>query len=155
MSDGESPKAIPPKVIEMISAAAIAPALKIGGAVSGFVAVSYLIGLSYMKTYFSTLGAPWVVDLLSYAQIAKAGSVVTTLAVVMAFSAIVDNARTGADPKSIETWARYSALLGIVPAAICFLPNTVISPLVAEYLHARYGVLINCISWIHVGGVDS
>lgn len=132
MSDPESPKTLSPHVIERTAAAAIAPALKIGGAISAFVAVSYLVGLAYLKTYFSTLGASWVIDLLSYAQIAKAGSLASTFAAFMAFSALVDQARTGADPKSIETWARYSGLVGIVPAGISLLPSSIVSPLIAS-----------------------
>src|SRR5262245_1268097 len=107
MSDTESSKNLSPLVIEKTAAVAIAPILKIGGAISGFVAISYLVGLAYVKTYFSTLGASWVVELLSYAQVAKAGSAVVTFAAFMAFTALVDNFRTGADPKSIENWARY------------------------------------------------
>jgi hypothetical protein len=142
MSDTEPPKTLSPHVIEKTAAAAFAPVLKIGGAISGFVAISYLIGLAYVKTYFATLGASWVVDLLSYAQIAKTGSPVATLVAFMAFTALVDHARTGADPKSIETWARYSALVGIVPAGISFLPKSVVSPQIASICMLAMGFFL-------------
>lgn len=142
MSDTESPKALSPHVIERTAAAAFAPVLKIGGMVSGFVAVSYLVGLAYVKMYFGTLGASWVIDLLSYAQIAKAGSSVATLVALLAFTALVDHARTGADPKSIETWARTSALIGIVPAGISFLPKSVVSPQMASMCMLAMGFFL-------------
>jgi hypothetical protein len=116
--------------------------MKLGGSVAGLLALSYVIGALYCRAYFSALGAPWVIDLLSYSQITRSGALVAAPVGIMALASIVDMARTGEHPRGHQKLALWTTIIGIVPLAVGSLPKSVVPPEVAGLCILAAGVLL-------------
>jgi len=86
---------------------------KIAGGVVGVTAIAYVLGLSASKAYFDSLGATWVIQLMSASQIMLQWSYLLIIMCVFALAGIVAHLN-GARPRSIGLGAVVFAFFSVV-----------------------------------------
>lgn len=62
---------------------------RLGGAVIGIAAISYIIGRNYLWSYHSQVGTSWVLALYSSDQVAGAGVLIASIIAMVAFFALL------------------------------------------------------------------
>lgn len=94
---------MPPTLHALVAIAQ--PLLGTAAAVVGLGALAYLIGWRETQSYYGTIGAPWVSDLLGPSRMMQASEWLVWVTLTFAFSSIYSIADSGVTHHALRRWA--------------------------------------------------